>query len=275
MELRKVMYVVIIIICIASIGVGVYSEVTDTTGIAFNATNNTGTEELYEGKTQEILKKEFYDIFDDKMHTDGYDTSIVIKKDNSRDIVYTVSYVEKKDKYDIDLYLPTININSDDATKFNNTTQEVFANKANEILSGATVNTIYTVSYTGYINGDIMSVIIESTLKEGLSAQRVIVQTYNYNLKTGKEVSIDEAISQRGISVNEVSSKINIQLKEAIKEANEIQVAGYSVYKRNIEDKMYKVENTSTFYLGEDGNLYIIYAYGNNEFTNEMDIIVI
>lgn len=275
MELRKVMYVVIIIICIASIGVGVYSEVTDTTRISFNTTNNTESEELYEGKTQEVLKKEFYDIFDDKMHTYGYDTSIVTKKDNSRDIVYTVSYVEKKDKYDIDLYLPTININSDDATKFNNTTQEVFANKANEILSGATVNTIYTVSYTGYINGDIMSVIIESTLKEGLSAQRVIVQTYNYNLETGKEVSIDEAISQRGISVNEVSSKINIQLKEAIKEANEIQVAGYSVYKRNINDEMYKVENTSTFYLGEDGNLYIIYAYGNNEFTNEMDIIVI
>ena len=36
-----------------------------------------------------------------------------------------------------------------------------------------------------------------------------------------------------------------------------------------------ELENTSTFYLGEDGNLYIIYAYGNNEFTNEMDIIVI
>ncbi len=273
MDLRKLMYVVIIIICIASIAIGVYSQLTDTKTLS--AKKNTIDNTLYEGKTQEILKKEFNDIFNDELHSNGYDTSNVEKNESNKEIVYTISYVEKKDKYNIDLYVPTVNIKGEVASKFNKTTQEVFANKANELISGATVNTIYTVDYTGYINGNIMSVIIKSTLKEGSSAQRIMVQTYNYNLKTGKEVSIDDAIEQRGISKNEVENKINIQVKEAIKEANEIQVAGYSVYKRDINNDMYKIDNTSTFYLGEDGNLYIIYAYGNNEFTGEMDIIVI
>lgn len=275
MDLRKVMYVVIIIICIVSIGVGVYSQLTDTTR-TINRINNIGAEEEYTGKTQEELKREFYNIFDNQMHVGQYDTSNIPKNDSSKEIVYTAyALTEEKDNYNMDIYLPVININSEDANKFNNITQEIFANKANEILSGTTVNTIYTISYTGYINGDIMSVIIESTLKEGSTAQRAIVQTYNYNLKTGKEITIQEAIEQRGVSIDEVSEKINLQIQEAIRQSNDIQVTGYSVYKRDIENEMYKVENTSTFYLGGDGSLNIIYAYGNNEFTSEMDIIVI
>lgn len=39
-------------------------------------------------------------------------------------------------------------------------------------------------------------------------------------------------------------------------------------------DKIYKIENTSTFFLDKDNYLYIIYAYGNNNFTSEMDIII-
>lgn len=168
-----------------------------------------------------------------------------------------------------------INIADNVASDFNTNTQNVFANKANEIFENAKENTVYTIEYTGYINGDIMSVIIKSTLKEASNAQRTIVQTYNYNLKTGKEATIEDAIDQRGTTKDDVSKKINNQINQAIKEANDIQVSGYEVFARDINDERYKVENTDTFYMGEDGTLYIIYAYGNNEFTSEMDIIVI
>ncbi len=37
---------------------------------------------------------------------------------------------------------------------------------------------------------------------------------------------------------------------------------------------MYDIENSKQFYLTSDA-LYIIYAYGNDTFTSEMDMIVI
>ena len=48
----------------------------------------------------------------------------------------------------------------------------------------------------------------------------------------------------------------------------------YSVYKRNSSDSMYNVDNITEFFLGEDDVLYVIFAYGNQNQTNEMDIVV-
>ena len=36
---------------------------------------------------------------------------------------------------------------------------------------------------------------------------------------------------------------------------------------------IYQIENIHTFFLGSNGDLYIIFAYGNNNYTSEMDII--
>ena len=281
MNFRKLMYVVIIIICISSIGIGVYEQfgtVDKKKKNTQNTSSKNSTEEAYTGETQEELKKEFDNLFDNKIHIDQYDTTGINKLDNSKDIVYTIySLTEKQANYDVNLNIPLININNDVAGKFNSTTQEVFANKANEIFEkkDQNNNTIYTVTYTGFVNGDIMSVIIKSTLKEDSNAQRAMVQTYNYNLKTGKEATIYDAIEQRGTTKEDVSKRVENQVKGAIKEANDIQVTGYEVYTRDINNDMYKIEHTDTFFLGEDGALYIIYAYGNSKFTSEMDIIVI
>lgn len=277
MNFRKLMYVVIIAICISSIGIGVYEQFgyKKKTNTQTNTTGTTNTD-AYTGETQEELKQTFDNMFDNQFHIGEYDTKNISKLDGSKEIVYTVySSNNKTDNYEVNLNIPVINISGDVATKFNTVTQNVFANKANEIFKTTTVNNIYTISYTGFMNGDIMSVIIKSTLKEDANAQRTMVQTYNYNLKTGKEVTINDAIEQRGTTSDDVTKKINTQVKEAIKEANDIQVTGYEVYTRNIDSDMYKFENADTFFLGDDGALYIIYAYGNTEFTSEMDIIVI
>lgn len=50
---------------------------------------------------------------------------------------------------------------------------------------------------------------------------------------------------------------------------------GYSnIYTRDLNNDMYKIANSKTFFLGENGKLYIIYAYGNQNFTSEMDIVL-
>ena len=51
--------------------------------------------------------------------------------------------------------------------------------------------------------------------------------------------------------------------------------SGYNVYQRNPEDEMYKLENIQNFMEGPNGELYIIFAYGNNNYTSEMDVIEI
>jgi len=279
MKLRNVIYISITIICIISVGIGIYTQVAKIIGTGEQTSTNSNIDlanRIDNTKTLEDLKKEFNNIFDNQFHVGNYDTSSISKMDNSKEIVYTVYELqEAQGNYDVNIVLPLVNINGNVANEFNINTQNIFANKANEIFENAQENTIYTITYTGYINGDIMSVIIKSTLKEGANAQRVIIQTYNYNLETGKEVTIEDAITQRGTTSSDVSKKIKNQINQAIKEANDIQISGYEVYSRDINSDIYKVENTSTFYIGSDGTLYIIYAYGNNEFTSEMDIIVI
>ena len=61
----------------------------------------------------------------------------------------------------------------------------------------------------------------------------------------------------------------------AIKEAKAIEASGYGTYTRNVDDSIYDVKNISEFFFREDGTLYIVYAYGNNNYTSELDIIQI
>ena len=47
-----------------------------------------------------------------------------------------------------------------------------------------------------------------------------------------------------------------------------------ALYTRNLESEIYKVKNTENFFLTQDGYVYIVYAYGNTDDTNEMDIVI-
>ena len=112
-------------------------------------------------------------------------------------------------------------------------------------MTNASIYTICEVSYTAYINNDILSVAIMASIKEGDNAQRLLVQAYNYNLKTDSD------------------------------EARSVQSTGYNIYERDLSNSMYDVKNVTNFIQGPSGELYIIYAYGNVAFTSEMDIIEI
>ncbi len=45
-------------------------------------------------------------------------------------------------------------------------------------------------------------------------------------------------------------------------------------YIRDTSSDIYKLENTTNFILGENNYLYVIYPYGNSNYTDEMDVVV-
>ncbi len=278
--IRYIMYVVITIICIISVFVGVYAV---ELRIAKDQRNE--MEESIE-KGEETKKKEksttdkFRELFTNEFFGSESIESEVKKIEKDKAIVYKAwnETVNKEGKYSIDVHLPGINIDSDVARKYNEKTSQDFISQVELLKSESNKKqqyTIYETSFTSYVNEDILSVAIMASLKEGGNAQRVIVKTYNYNLKTGEDVPISEIIEKRGLDTTAINKKINSTVKEAAEEAESVSQTGYSVYKRNIEDEMYSVKNVTNYIQGPNGELFIIYAYGEKSNTAEMDVIEI
>ena len=71
-----------------------------------------------------------------------------------------------------------------------------------------------------------------------------------------------------------IQNKIEDEIKIEQKKSEDLKSLGYNVYQRNIKSDIYKLENSTEFYL-TNNTLYIIYAYGNETFTSETDLIVI
>lgn len=285
MNKRNILYIAIAIICIIAIIAGVYYQVYGNKPKQNTINNNEVIEDESVDKVidPELLKEEFNSLFNNSFDDQGYDTSTIKKLEGyeEQDVIFSIYNIreEKDEKYNVNINLPLFNVSGDIVAEFNRITQSVFADKANSVLSNSQSYTIYNVEYVAYLNENILSLVIKSTLKEGNSAQRIIVQTYNYDIQTGQKVSLNEVLEAKGISTKEVNKKIEAQVKEANKQAEAISEAlaqsGQNVYIRDINNAMYATDNVNHFFLGLDGQIYIIYPYGNSNFTSEMDIIKI
>ena len=250
-----------------------YDDIGDEPTINVGNNNNTGVERE---KNQDEIKTQFNGLFTNTVNAGDYDLSTVDKLYDDRDIVYSAYTInESNDNYEINVNLPVVNIAGDVVSEFNGITQELFADKAAEVMNSVNAyKTIYNVDYAVFINNGILSVAIKSLLKEGNNPQRTIVQTYNYDLQTGERVEIGRILSNLGLTTDEVQNKIREIVTEAADAANILEQSGYSVFKRNLEDAMYNMNNLSTYMLGPSNELYIIFAYGNKNFTSEMDIVL-
>ena len=235
---------------------------------------NTSTDTSQEIDTQ-ILKVEFNNIFDNKL--DIKNTNIEVKKlENEKDIVFT-DYQRKETKennYDLDLNIPKINVDTDTIKKYNQEISDTFIKKAENILASSNSNSIYTVQYAATIEDDILSLVIQSNLKDGNNAQRVIVLTYNYDLKNNEEISLKDLLERKNINIASVENDVRDEISSEKKRVENLKALGYSVFERNPDDSRYKVENTKQFFI-EDSKIYLIYAYGNDNLTTEMDLVVV
>lgn len=289
---RKMLYVVVIIICIASIIIGIVTEIATTNPATKKGeekkpvSSGNGGSNIPSTETIEGLQKEFEYMFKNNVDISGIDDSGVAKLYPDEEIVFTAYKNNKieKDKYNIDINIPMINIGSGVAGEFNGITQKYFADKTQEVIENSREFTIYNVYYTGYVNDNILSLVIKSTLKVGNSPQKTFITAYNYNLETGLKYDINEAVKSRGIKMEEAQEKINLMMKGVERDTNSLKEAlkdnesqSKTIYERKFDDKMYKIENTETYFLGPKGFLYIIYSYGNKdgENTSAVDIVKI
>ena len=266
----KLVYASIIGICILSIILVIYAQFFE--GRTVTTIGN------LKGKSEvgyEVLKSEFNDLFTNSLQK--YDEKYQSKKsDVTKDLVYT-GYIKKENQdgdYNLDVNIPYINIKNSTIEKYNQEIQDVFENKAEDILKTKNKQSIYTVEYSSYIQDGILSIAIQANLKEGSNAQRIIVKTYNYNLDENKEVSLEELLQKENVEKTYAQSKIDDEIKTQQKYAEDLKALGHPIYERDINDKKYKIENVTEFYF-HDGSIYIIFAYGNDKYTSELDIAII
>lgn len=278
MKTPKTLYILISIFCVFAIVAGIYSQFFEKKANNGNLITGDNKKNTITEESLDTIKEKFGQIFTNTINLNGFDDSNISKINSKKAIVYTAYDVVKNEKsYEMNIKVPVVNIKNEVGNSFNTLTQSIFVNKANEIMSSTnqTSKTIYRLEYAGYINDNILSVVIRSNLKEGTNAQRVMVQTYNYNLTTGQNVTLDDLIQKKSLDKNNVEKKIKAVITEADNQSKTIQNAGYSVdFSRDLSSGIYSVEKSTTFFLGKDEKLYIIYAYGNQNYTSEMDVVL-
>ena len=269
-----IIYTVSIITCIIAViiaGLSIYygSDELDRL-ITIGGSSLTQADEEYQ-----LLVSNFDDIFQN--HLEEYTTDVSIQKiDEAQEIVYTYYTKEenKKNSYDMNINIPYINIDNETIAAYNEEIKQTYEQKAESTLQTENENIIYTLQYEATIENDILSLIIRANLKEGSSAQRLIVQTFNYDLRNNKEITLEEMISLKQLNANDVQNKIDAEITSQHQRVEDLRSLGYGVFERNPENEMYKIENSQDFFV-KDGNIYIIYAYGNENMTSEMDLVIV
>lgn len=267
---RKVIYISVGIICAIAAIVILYVQFIRGSDIELKLSSNDMSEDAYQE-----LKVNFDHIFTNT--TTKIDQTEYGKHYESQDLVFTGYKKEetKEDSYSLNVNIPYINIKNDLTIGYNKEIISTFQEKAEAILkSSNNNNVIYTVEYSAYIEDGILSLVIRSNLKEGANIQRIIVQTYNYDLVNNKEVTIDDLLKLKEIDKDFANNKIKKEIQESQEQVEELKKLGYTIYERNPTDDMYKIENATEFFIGNDEKLYVIFAYGNEEFTNEMDLVI-
>ena len=268
---RIIMYAVILLICVIAVivVVGVQILGNDVVDNMFGINKITKRTEEEEAN----LKANFENIFDNQIEDKGEYKIQKIKQDEN--LVYTnYTKEEKNEKHEIDVNLPYININNEETDNFNKEIENTFKGKAEEILKDSNQNIIYIVKYKAYVENNILSLVIYSDLKQNTSAQRVIVQTFNFDLKENKKLTLEDIIDSFDLKKADVQNKINIDIQKEQKKSEDLIKLGYNIFSRDINSDIYKVENASEYFV-YNNNIYIIFAYGNNKMTSEKDIIII
>lgn len=268
---RIIMYAVILLICVIAVivVVGVQILGNDVVDNMFGINKITKRTEEEEAN----LKANFENIFDNQIEDKGEYKIQKIKQDEN--LVYTnYTKEEKNEKHEINVNLPYININNEETDNFNKEIENTFKGKAEEILKDSNQNIIYIVKYKAYVENNILSLVIYSDLKQNASAQRVIVQTFNFDLKENKKLTLEDIINSFDLKKADVQNKINTDIQKEQKKSEDLIKLGYNIFSRDINSDIYKVENASEYFV-YNNNIYIIFAYGNNKMTSEKDIVII
>ena len=267
----KIFYIGIIAVCIIAIISAIVVQIIKENDAAEAAKLPQLTENQ---KNQH--KDEFETIFENKVNYLENNSYKISKLESNKEIIYT-GYKNNETKlndYELKVNIPYININNDTIEEFNSQIKDIFEKKAKSIINTQSNNVIYTVDYSAYVANNILSLVVRSTLKEGMNPQRDIIQTYNYDLTNQKEYTIDDMLNTKGITKKEANQKIREEIKSQQEKSDELDKLGYQTYKRDYTSDTYNINNVTEYFMGKDNALYIIYAYGNENNTNEIDVVM-
>ena len=254
----------ILLVCSIAIAFGVYDQITDT-----------GTTK---GKKQENeidyeeLENSFKDIFTNSINKQANANSSY----NYEEILYCAYDIkeEKSGNYNINAKLPLFKLEGDIISNVNKEIFDTFGRKIIDIINNSSAYTTYNLDYVAYVNESIISLVIKCNYKDGTNPQRTIIQTYNYDIEQNKLLNLQDILDYKKLSKEEVQNKVYNKFKDINKQMQNISEQGYNVYIRNEEDNMFEIDNTSNYFLGKDNSLYLVYAYGNNNFTSEIDLVI-
>lgn len=272
---RKILYAGILAICVLAIIISILVLVFEKKGeVKKPITSVHASEEEYLQ-----MEADFEKIFTNETINQINQNILISNKIKKEDEIIGTAYENKEKvagKYSLNVKMPYININNSTVKEYNKEIEQIFMQKALDIINDSeSKDIVYTVDYIAYINeNNILSIAIRSILKEGSNAQRTIIQTYNYNFRNNKETTLEELMEAKGLSKNDVENKVTNKIKQEQTKVEELEKLGYSIFKRDYTNDMYKTENTTEFFLGKDNFLYLVYAYGNENYTSELDLVI-
>lgn len=112
-----------------------------------------------------------------------------------------------------DIIVPYINLNSLDAVKANKEIKELYEKLAQYFKERSESDQVFgiTSSYRSFVNGDILSIIIE-TISSGTDVPKKTYYTYNFNLKTLKALNFDDLYIYKKYT----QSNIDLKIKQEI-----------------------------------------------------------
>lgn len=273
---KLLFFVVIAMLCIMAISIGIYTQFfykyaeTDPLMIGINTSSEKTAEEL------QLLEANFNALFTNSLKVNSENVNITSKLDEGKDLLYTGYKLQNEDEnyFSVNAVIPLLNINTEKAKEINKAIKAEFHDKANTVMRQQEVYTVYNVSYVAYINNDILSVAIKSSLREGNKSEKVSIKTFCYSLSAERQVTLKELVELKEQTVESVQSKIDSEIKTAYNNAKIIAAEYGNLYERDLNSDMYKVENAVTYFLTDDGYVYILYPYGNTDYTNEMDMVI-
>lgn len=270
---RIKLYGLIGAVCVVILMLGIYFQFfySPNDDMKFGIDNKVETSTEYEK-----LKNDFNSEFNNAVRRIRQDSTSYNKIDQTKDIVYTTANldIESQGKYDINIHLPALNLSGDVAQQITKDINNLFGALANTVAASEDYLTVYNLDYVAYLNDEILSLVIKATLKEGDKPQRVMIKTYNYNIAKNTYVTLGTLINKKNLDKQQVQDKIYSEINTIIKENEALEKEGYTVYKRNISDSMYELENTDTYFIDSNGYLYIVYCYGNTKYSGEVDLII-
>ena len=254
---RTLFLVIIILLCVLSLCIGIYAQFFyQYSEIDPFMLGGVATAKAEEEKTR--LASDFDNLFTNELI--GSTDKSVTKTDEAQNLVYTSSTVNENvdGVYNINAQIPTININSDEANAMNEDITKTFNDEIPKIKGNTELYTVYSVNYIAYLNGDLLSLAIRSSYYEEEGVQTINIKTYNYNLSQNKSVSLSELMTAKGLTPDNVQIDINNKLETLNEQDAEI---GYTSTLRDLNSDIYKIENSNTFLVSNESDIYIIYNY--------------